>query len=133
VTFGLTVNANPISRFTNLVLMQAWHDSATELVVSSADESGAHIRYRVEGELYEMSPPPPHIRTDVLNELATLAGVADSPFPRSGTIELPFSTVPAKWKLEMASADADCVLTPILELRSQNPSNSRGPDDGFPQ
>ena len=105
----------PIKRFTFLVLFQAWQDNATELVISSPLESDAHIRYRVAGKLYEMSPPPAHIIPDVIAELGRMAGLPDGAFPKEGTIDMKLSTGQAKWKIQMASPDADCILTPIRE------------------
>jgi len=106
----------PIRRFTLLVLFQAWQDNATELVVGSSAGSGAHIRYRVEGSLYEMPPPPEQIIPEVIAELGRLAGLPDDAvFPKAGTIDVALSAGRSKWKIQMASADADCILTPIRE------------------
>ena len=106
---------DPTKRFTLLVLFQAWQDNATELVVGSSPGVGAHIRYRVAGNLYEMSSPPAHIVPDVIAELGWLAGLPDGAFPKEGTIDVKLSTGHAKWKIHMASADAECILTAIRE------------------
>src|SRR6266850_6009527 len=96
---------DPIKRFTLLVLFQAWQDNATELVVGSSAGLGAQIRYRVEGSLYEMSPPPAHIIPEVIAELGRLAGLADAAFPKQGTIDVALSAGHSKWKIQMASPD----------------------------
>ena len=106
---------DPIKRFALLVLFQAWQDNATELVVGSSPGLGAHIKYRVAGSLYEMSPPPAHIIPDVIAELGRLAGLPDGAFPKDGTIDMKLSTGHAKWKIQVASADAECILTAIRE------------------
>jgi len=106
---------NPTKRFTLLVLFQAWQDNATELVVVCSPELGARIRYRVAGNLYEMSPPPAYIVRDVIAELGRLAGLPDGAFPKEGIIDLKLSTGHAKWKIHMASADDECILTAIRE------------------
>jgi len=87
----------------------------TELVVVCSPELGARIRYRVAGNLYEMSPPPAYIVRDVIAELGRLAGLPDGAFPKEGIIDLKLSTGHAKWKIHMASADDECILTAIRE------------------
>ncbi len=104
---------DPIKRFTLLVLFQAWQDDATELVVGSSRAFGTYIKYRVAGSLYEMSPPPAHIIPDVIAEFGRLAGLPDGEFPKEGTIDVKLSTGHTKWKIQMASADAECILTAI--------------------
>jgi hypothetical protein len=106
---------DPIKRFTMLVLFQAWQDEATELVIGSSPGLGAYIKFRVAGSLYELSPPPAQIIPDVIAELGRLAGLPDGAFPKRGIIDMKLSTGRAKWKIQMASADAECLLTAIRE------------------
>ena len=106
---------DPTKRFTLLVLVQAWQDNATELVIASSAGGGARIRYRVAGSLYEMSPPPSHVIPGVVAELGRLAGIPEGAFPKEGTVDVEFSGVRLEWKMRMVSPAADCILTPIRE------------------
>jgi hypothetical protein len=50
-------NATPIIRFVDLILYQAIQDRASDIHFEPF-ENEFKIRYRVDGALYEMSPPP---------------------------------------------------------------------------
>ena len=54
------VNDAPIVKFVNLVLMQAMQDRASDIHFEPFEDE-FKIRYRVDGALYEMSPPPKHL------------------------------------------------------------------------
>jgi len=104
---------NPIRRFTLLVLFQAQHDRAEELVVAPATGEGSPIRYKVEGTWYDMAPPPASIIPGVVTELERLAAFARRPFPKEGLIDITYSGIRLRWIIRMTSAAAGCVLTPI--------------------
>src|SRR5207253_8191141 len=53
-------NDAPIVRFVNLVVFQAVQDRASDIHFEPF-ETEFRIRYRVDGALYEMSPPPKHL------------------------------------------------------------------------
>ena len=106
---------DPIRRFTLLVLLQAQQDRATELVIAPTISERTAIRYKVEGTWYDMSPPPFHILPDVVAELGRLAELSEGAFPKNGIIDMAFSGVRLRWRIERTSAEAECVLTPIAE------------------
>jgi len=107
------MNHDPIERFTLLVLWQAQQDRATELVVAPTDSERAAIRYKVEGTWHDMSPPPSHILPEVVAELGRLANLPEGAFPKEGTIDIAYFTGRVRWRIQMASAEGECVLTPI--------------------
>ena len=100
---------DPIRRFTLLVLLQAQQDRATELVIAPTISERTPIRYKVEGTWYDMSPLPSHILPDVVAELGRLAKLPEGVFPERGIIDEAFSGVLLRWKMERASAEAECV------------------------
>jgi len=104
---------DPIQQFTRLVLFQAQQDHATELVVAPIAGERSPIRYKVEDTWYDMSPPPAHVLPGVVSELGRLAVFTRRPFPKEGLIDIAFSGVRLRWVVRMASADSDCILTPI--------------------
>src|SRR6267143_617733 len=53
-------NATPIIRFVDLILFQAIQDRASDIHFEPF-ENEFKIRYRVDGALYEMTPPPRHL------------------------------------------------------------------------
>ena len=57
-------NATPIIRFVDLILYQAIQDRASDIHFEPF-ENEFKIRYRVDGALYEMPPPPRHLALPV--------------------------------------------------------------------
>ena len=82
-------NTTPIVRFVNVVLYQAVRDKASDIHFEPfADEF--KIRYRVDGVLYEMSPPPKHLALPVISRVKVLSGlnIAERRLPQDGRIEI---------------------------------------------
>src|ERR1043166_8415068 len=67
-------NATPIIRFVDLILFQAIQDRASDLHFEPF-ENEFKIRYRVDGALYEMSPPPRHLALPVISRVKVMANM----------------------------------------------------------
>jgi type II secretory ATPase GspE/PulE/Tfp pilus assembly ATPase PilB-like protein len=104
---------DPIRRFTLLVLHQAQEDHATRLVIGPTCRGEMAIRYRVGDQLCEMSPPPAHVISAAIAEIGRLAGSPEGRFPIKGSIDVAYSGHRLKWRVAMASKDAECILTPV--------------------
>src|SRR5581483_4952226 len=61
-------DAAPIVRFVNLVLFQAIQDRASDIHFEPFEDE-FKIRYRVDGALYEMAPPPKHLALPVVSRI----------------------------------------------------------------
>jgi type IV pilus assembly protein PilB len=61
-------NATPIIRFVDLILYQAIQDVASDIHFEPF-ENEFKIRYRVDGALYEMAPPPRHLALPVISRV----------------------------------------------------------------
>ncbi|HWH79870.1 MAG TPA: GspE/PulE family protein, partial [Candidatus Binatus sp.] len=83
-------NEAPIVRFVNLVLFQAVQDRASDIHFEPF-ETEFRIRYRVDGALYEMSPPPKHLALPVISRLKVMAGlnISERRLPQDGRIAFP--------------------------------------------
>jgi type IV pilus assembly protein PilB len=83
-------NEAPIVRFVNLVLMQAIQDRASDIHFEPF-ETEFRIRYRVDGALYEMSPPPKHLALPVISRLKVMSNlnISERRLPQDGRITLP--------------------------------------------
>jgi type IV pilus assembly protein PilB len=68
VVAGLA-NEAPIVRFVNLVIFQAVQDRASDIHFEPFEDE-FRIRYRVDGALYEMSPPPKHLALPVVSRVS---------------------------------------------------------------
>lgn len=77
----------PIVKFVNLVLLQAVQDRASDIHFEPFEEE-FKIRYRVDGALYEMSPPPLHLAMPVASRLKIMANldISERRLPQDGRI-----------------------------------------------
>ncbi len=80
-------NAAPIIKFVNLVIMQAIKEKASDIHLEPFEHE-FKIRYRVDGALYEMAPPPVHLANPVISRVKVMAGmnIAERRVPQDGRI-----------------------------------------------
>ncbi|MFO7936425.1 MAG: ATPase, T2SS/T4P/T4SS family [Kiritimatiellia bacterium] len=81
--------AAPVIRFVNLVLYQAVTDRASDIHFEPF-ETTFRIRYRVDGALYEMSPPPKRLALAIISRIKVMSGlnIAERRVPQDGRISL---------------------------------------------
>jgi type IV pilus assembly protein PilB len=100
-------NATPIIRFVDLILHQAIQNRASDIHFEPF-ENEFKIRYRVDGALYEMSPPPRHLAPPVISRVKVMANmnIAERRLPQEGriqkniagrTVDLRVSTLPTQF------------------------------------
>jgi type IV pilus assembly protein PilB len=100
-------NETPIIKFVNLVLSQAIQDRASDIHFEPFEED-FKIRYRVDGALYEMAPPPKHLALPVISRLKVMSNlnIAERRLPQDGrityqvagrTVDLRVSTLPTQF------------------------------------
>ena len=78
----------PIIRFVDLVLYQAVRDRASDIHFEPFEHE-FKIRYRVDGALYEMSPPPRHLALPIISRVKVMANlnIAERRLPQDGRIQ----------------------------------------------
>lgn len=83
-------NQAPVVRFVNLILYQAVKDRASDIHFEPF-ETEFRIRYRVDGALYEMAPPPKHLALPVISRIKVISGlnIAERRLPQDGRIQMP--------------------------------------------
>jgi type IV pilus assembly protein PilB len=81
-------NATPIIRFVDLILYQAIQDRASDIHFEPF-ENEFKIRYRVDGALYEMAPPPRHLALPVISRVKVMSNmnIAERRLPQDGRIQ----------------------------------------------
>lgn len=100
-------DATPIIKFVNLVLFQAVQDRASDIHFEPFEDE-FKIRYRVDGALYEMAPPPKHLAMPVTSRLKVMANlnISERRLPQDGRIavnlggkqiDLRISTLPTQF------------------------------------
>ena len=115
-------NQAPIVRFVNLVMFQAVQDRASDIHFEPFEDE-FRIRYRVDGALYEMSPPPKHLALPVISRLKVMANlnISERRLPQDGrinypmgnkTIDLRVSTLPTQF--------GESVVLRVLDRTSVN-------------
>jgi type IV pilus assembly protein PilB len=87
-TVEAEANTTPIIRFVDLILFQAIQDRASDIHFEPF-ENEFKIRYRVDGALYEMAPPPRHLALPVISRVKVMANmnIAERRLPQDGRIQ----------------------------------------------
>jgi type IV pilus assembly protein PilB len=80
---------NQIVKLLNLVLLQAIKDRASDIHFEPF-ENEFKMRYRIDGVLYEMVPPPKHLGPAITSRVKVMANldIAERRLPQDGRIEL---------------------------------------------
>ena len=79
----------PVVRLVNLILIQAIRDCASDIHFEPFEDE-FRIRYRIDGALYELTPPPRHLAHPIVSRLKVLANlnIAERRVPQDGRIRL---------------------------------------------
>jgi type IV pilus assembly protein PilB len=80
-------NVTPIVKFVNLVISQAIQDRASDIHFEPF-ENEFKIRYRVDGALYEMAPPPKNLALPVISRIKVMSNlnISERRLPQDGRI-----------------------------------------------
>lgn len=88
-------DSNPVRKLINLVLLQAIKDKASDIHFEPFEDE-FKMRYRIDGVLYEMMPPPAHISAAISSRIKVMANldIAERRLPQDGRIELSVNNQP---------------------------------------
>ncbi len=94
-TLKEAADSNPVRKLINLVLLQAIKDKASDIHFEPFEDE-FKMRYRIDGILYEMMPPPAHIAPAISSRLKVMANldIAERRMPQDGRIELMVNNQP---------------------------------------
>jgi type IV pilus assembly protein PilB len=112
--------SNPVKKLLNLVLLQAIRDKASD-VHFEPFENEYKMRYRIDGVLYEMVPPPRHIATALSSRIKVMANldIAERRLPQDGRISLSVGSNPVDLRVSvLPTMFGESVVLRILD-RSQ--------------
>ena len=81
--------SNPVKKLLNLVLLQAIRDKSSDIHFEPF-ENEYKMRYRIDGVLYEMIPPPKYIAAALSSRIKVMANldIAERRLPQDGRISL---------------------------------------------
>ena len=79
----------PVIKLLNLILIQAIRDRASDIHFEPFEDE-FKIRYRVDGVLYEMIPPPKHLALALTSRIKVISNlnIAERRLPQDGRIQL---------------------------------------------
>ncbi|MFG0258668.1 MAG: GspE/PulE family protein [Phycisphaerales bacterium JB043] len=80
---------NKVIKLLNLVLLQAIRDKASDIHFEPFEEE-FKIRYRIDGVLYEMVPPPAYLGSAITSRIKVMSNldIAERRMPQDGRVEL---------------------------------------------
>ncbi len=82
-------NETPIVKFVDVILYQAIKDKASDIHFEPFEKE-FRIRYRIDGALYEMAPPPKNLAVPVISRIKILSNlnISERRKPQDGRIQL---------------------------------------------
>ena len=110
-------NQTPIVRFVNLVLQQAIKDKASD-VHFEPYEDVFRIRYRIDGALYEMAPPPKNLAVPVISRIKVLSSmnISETRVPQDGRIKMTIAGRPVDLRVStLPTAYGESVVLRVLD------------------
>ncbi|MGF1485252.1 MAG: type II secretion system ATPase GspE [Opitutales bacterium] len=126
-------NETPIIRFVNLVLQQAIKDKASDIHFEPFEDQ-FRIRYRIDGALYEMAPPPRNLAIPVISRVKVLSNlnIAERRIPQDGRIKMTISGRPVDLRVStLPTQFGESVVLRVLDKSVVNLDleNLSMPDD----
>ena len=82
-------NSAPVIKLLQYILFQAIRDRASDIHLEPFEED-FKIRYRVDGVLYDLEAPPPHLAPALISRVKVMSGldIAETRMPQDGRIEI---------------------------------------------
>jgi type IV pilus assembly protein PilB len=115
-------NETPIIRFVNVIICQAVQDRASDIHFEPFEDE-FKIRYRVDGALYEMAPPPKHLALPVISRIKVMANlnISERRVPQDGRISMPIGNRQVDLRVStLPTAFGESVVLRILDRNSVN-------------
>jgi type IV pilus assembly protein PilB len=115
-------NSAPIVKFVDLVMTQAIKERASDIHFEPF-ETEFKIRYRVDGALYEMAPPPVHLANPVISRIKVMANmnIAERRVPQDGRIMTVVDGKPVDMRVNsLPTQHGESVVLRVLDRSSVN-------------
>jgi type IV pilus assembly protein PilB len=111
----------PVVKLVDLIIRQAIDERASDIHIEPFKDR-IEVRYRIDGELYQIPPPAKHLHLPIVSRIKILAklDIAEKRLPQDGrisakledrTVDLRVSTLPTVWgeKIVMRILDRDSI------------------------
>jgi len=125
---------NKVVKLLNLVLLQAIKDRASDIHFEPF-ENEFKMRYRIDGVLYEMLPPPKHLGSAITSRVKVMSqmDIAERRLPQDGRIELRVAGAPVDLRVSvLPTMHGESVVMRVLDRSNVKLELSRvglRPDD----
>lgn len=125
---------NKVIKLLNLVLLQAIKDSASDIHLEPFEDE-FKMRYRIDGVLYEMVPPPKYLGPAITSRVKVMANldIAERRLPQDGRIELTVGETPVDLRVSvLPTMHGESVVMRVLDRSNVELSLDRvglRPDD----
>ncbi len=118
----MEANSAPIVKFVDLVMHQAIKERASDIHFEPFERE-FKIRYRVDGALYEMAPPPVHLATSIISRVKVMANmnIAERSIPQDGRIMTTVGGKPVDMRVNsLPTQHGESVVLRVLDRSSVN-------------
>jgi type IV pilus assembly protein PilB len=115
-------NSAPIVKFVDLVMTQAIKERASDIHFEPFERE-FKIRYRVDGTLYEMAPPPVHLAHSIISRVKVMANmnIAERRVPQDGRIMTTVNGKPVDMRVNsLPTQHGESVVLRVLDRSSVN-------------
>ncbi len=115
-------NSAPIIRYVDLVLYQAIKEKASDIHFEPF-EKDFKIRYRVDGALYEMAPPPIHLAGPIISRVKVMSNmnIAERRIPQDGRIVKQFGEKQVDMRVSsLPTHHGESIVLRVLDRSSIN-------------
>ncbi len=101
-TIKEAAESNPVKRLVNMVLLEAIRNRASDIHFEPFEEE-FKMRYRIDGHLYEMLPPPKSIAVAIASRIKVMSNldIAERRVPQDGRIELVVNGAPVDLRVSV--------------------------------
>jgi type IV pilus assembly protein PilB len=108
---------NKVIKLLNLVLMQAIKDRASDIHFEPFEDE-FKMRYRIDGVLYEMVPPPKYLGPAIVSRVKVMSNldIAERRLPQDGRIELAVGGLPVDLRVSvLPTMHGESVVMRVLD------------------
>lgn len=113
----------PVIKLVDLIIRQAIDERASDIHIEPFDNK-IHLRYRIDGNLYNIPPPAPHLHLPIVSRIKILAklDIAEKRLPQDGAIsakledrvvDIRISTIPTVWGEKVVMRILDKAAVPL--------------------
>ncbi len=116
-TIQQAADSNPVRRLVNMVLLEAIRNRASDIHFEPFEDE-FKMRYRIDGHLFEMLPPPAHIATAIASRIKVMANldIAERRMPQDGRIELLVNGQPVDLRISvLPTSFGESVVMRVLD------------------